>query len=138
MISSTLASPDSDHEPRISLAVLATSNTDNVMMLGLQRVKSLATRRFLFASCSSIASARRWSSTAPHDPLRVLFCGADQFSIFSLKALNDVRLKYPDKVASIDVVCKKDKRVGRGLKNWQEGSMHLSSLFSHFTAEHVM
>lgn len=64
---------------------------------------------------------KRWSSTT-HDPLRVLFCGADQFSIYSLKALNDVRLKHPEKVASIDVVCKPDKRVGRGLKKIQEGS----------------
>jgi methionyl-tRNA formyltransferase len=51
----------------------------------------------------------------------VLFCGADEFSIYSLKALDKIRKENPDKVASIDVVCRKDKRVGRGLKQIREG-----------------
>ncbi|KAG9671165.1 Formyltransferase, partial [Aureobasidium melanogenum] len=66
-------------------------------------------------------SSRRYLSSSPqHDPLRVLFCGADEFSIYSLKALNKIRREKPDKVASIDVVCRKDKRVGRGLKQIRE------------------
>ena len=70
----------------------------------------------------SCASSRRYLSSSPqHDPLRVLFCGADDFSIYSLKALNKIRKENPDKVASIDVVCRKDKRVGRGLKQIREG-----------------
>ncbi|KAK5110743.1 hypothetical protein LTR62_005620 [Meristemomyces frigidus] len=64
--------------------------------------------------------SRRWSSTKQHDPLRILFCGADQFSIFSLRALQDFKQQQPEKVASIDVVCRPDKRVGRGLKRVQE------------------
>jgi hypothetical protein len=68
----------------------------------------------------------RWSSTSTspskhHAPLRILFCGADAFSIYSLRALHELQQKRPDKIASIDVVCRPDKRVGRGLKKLQEG-----------------
>ena len=68
-------------------------------------------------------SILRWSSTTSkhHDPLRILFCGADAFSIYSLRALHELQQKRPDKIASIDVVCRPDKRVGRGLKKVQEG-----------------
>ena len=66
----------------------------------------------------------RWVSTytRQHEPLRILFCGADQFSIYSLKALHRLQCARPDKIASIDVLCRNDKRVGRGLKHVQEGS----------------
>ncbi|KAK3072241.1 Methionyl-tRNA formyltransferase [Teratosphaeriaceae sp. CCFEE 6253] len=54
-----------------------------------------------------------------HDPLNILFCGADEFSIYSLRALHSLQRSCPDKVASIDVLCRTDKRVGRGLKRTQ-------------------
>lgn len=75
-----------------------------------------------------IASSRRWlgtrwssTETKQHDPLRILFCGADAFSIYSLRALHKLQQANPEKIASIDVVCRPDKRVGRGLKTIQEG-----------------
>jgi methionyl-tRNA formyltransferase len=78
-----------------------------------------------------VTSNKRWigirlSSTAAkqHEPLRVLFCGADAFSIYSLRALRKLQQANPEKIASIDVVCRPDKRVGRGLKKIQEGSYH--------------
>ncbi|KAF2223600.1 hypothetical protein BDZ85DRAFT_235857 [Elsinoe ampelina] len=47
-------------------------------------------------------------------PLKILFCGSDEFSIYSLFAL----CKLPSSVVeSIDVVCKTGARVGRGLKD---------------------
>lgn len=77
-------------------------------------------------------SNRRWlgirlssTSTKHHEPLRVLFCGADAFSIYSLCALHKLQQAHPEKIASIDVVCRPDKRVGRGLKKIQEGSYPL-------------
>ncbi|KAK4896544.1 Methionyl-tRNA formyltransferase [Elasticomyces elasticus] len=54
-----------------------------------------------------------------HDPLNILFCGADKFSIYSLRALNKLQQHRPDKIASIDVLCRPDKRTGRGLKHVQ-------------------
>lgn len=71
----------------------------------------------------AIHDQRRCYSSPSHDPLRILFCGADEFSIYSLRALHDLHLRQPSKVASIDVVCKTDKRVGRGLKKTQEGNI---------------
>jgi methionyl-tRNA formyltransferase len=56
----------------------------------------------------------------------VLFCGADAFSIYSLRALHKLQQAHPERIASIDVVCRPDKRVGRGLKKIQEG-WHISS-----------
>jgi methionyl-tRNA formyltransferase len=64
--------------------------------------------------------AYRSYATRSFDPLRILFCGSDDFSIASLKALYDYRLKHPDQIASIDVVCRPGKRVGRGLKKIRE------------------
>ncbi|KAJ5347764.1 hypothetical protein MYU51_009779 [Penicillium brevicompactum] len=59
-------------------------------------------------------------STKTFDPLRILFCGSDEFSIASLNALHAYHLKHPERVSSIDVVCRPGKRVGRGLKEIRE------------------
>lgn len=78
-----------------------------------------------FASCRALYAfprpAHRLYSTKKHDPLRILFCGSDEFSIASLKALHAYQLKKPGRIASIDVVCRPGKRVGRGLKKIREG-----------------
>ena len=63
---------------------------------------------------------RRWSSTRASDPLRILFCGSDEFSIASLQALHREKQAQPDFIMSIDVVCRPPKRVGRGLKQLRE------------------
>ena len=68
---------------------------------------------------------RRWNSggnVKQHDPLNILFCGADEFSIHSLRALREFQDTRPEQIESIEVVCKPDKRVGRGLKQLHEGS----------------
>lgn len=78
-----------------------------------------------FASCRALYAFQRppyrLYSTKNHDPLRILFCGSDEFSIASLKALHAYHLKQPGRIASIDVVCRPGKRVGRGLKKIREG-----------------
>ncbi|KKZ66095.1 methionyl-tRNA formyltransferase [[Emmonsia] crescens] len=65
---------------------------------------------------SATYSKVRYVSTKSCDPLRILFCGSDTFSIASLKALCKERANNPETIASIDVVCRPGKRVGRGLK----------------------
>ena len=64
---------------------------------------------------------RRYSDISNREPLRVLFCGSDAFSIASLKALCNEYRKSPKLVESIDVVCRSPKRTGRGLKTLREG-----------------
>ena len=66
--------------------------------------------------------ALRFSSSKAYAPLRILFCGSDEFSIASLKALHAVHLQHPERIASIDVVCRPAKRVGRGRNIVREGS----------------
>ncbi|PWY76225.1 methionyl-tRNA formyltransferase family protein [Aspergillus heteromorphus CBS 117.55] len=79
---------------------------------------SLCTHRRVpfFPSLSFSLLSHRCLATKAYDPLRILFCGSDEFSIASLKALHEEHVKRPDHIASIDVVCRPGKRVGRGLK----------------------
>ena len=62
-----------------------------------------------------------YSTAAKHDPLRILFCGSDAFSIASLEALHKEHRNNPQSIASIDVVCRPPKATGRGLKTIREG-----------------
>lgn len=71
-----------------------------------------------FTACNRCYSSA--ASSRQHGPLRILFCGADEFSIYSLRALNAFQKRQPAKIESISVVCRPDKRVGRGLKKIQE------------------
>lgn len=64
----------------------------------------------------------RHLTSKAYEPLRILFCGSDDFSIASLRALREEQLKCSDRIASIDVVCRPGKRVGRGLKQIREGT----------------
>lgn len=57
------------------------------------------------------------------DPLQILFCGSDDFSVASLQALHAEHTRNSKLVKSIDVVCKPAKRTGRGLKVFREGSV---------------
>ncbi|KAJ5913537.1 hypothetical protein N7504_002420 [Penicillium tannophilum] len=78
----------------------------------------------VFASCRQVYASHRPSyrffATQSYEPLRILFCGSDEFSIASLKALHAYHLKQPSRIASIDVVCRPGKRVGRGRKTIRE------------------
>jgi methionyl-tRNA formyltransferase len=67
------------------------------------------------------ANGRRSYSDKSIDPLRILFCGSDDFSIAALKALHAEQLRAPQSIESIDIVCRPAKRVGRGLKQIREG-----------------
>ena len=89
-------------------------------MLGVRLGRAL--RPSIYSPASS-HDARRTLSTSKRlfDPLRILFCGSDDFSNYSLRALHQLKEESPEAVSSIDVVCRPDKRTGRGLKNVQEG-----------------
>jgi hypothetical protein len=64
---------------------------------------------------------RKFPTSKSCDPLRILFCGSDEFSIASLEALHAERIQRPCGIESIEVVCRPGKRVGRGLKAIREG-----------------
>ncbi|KAL2192026.1 hypothetical protein L209DRAFT_92501 [Thermothelomyces heterothallicus CBS 203.75] len=54
------------------------------------------------------------------DPLRVLFCGSDEFSCASLQALHDEHKINSTLIRSIDVVVRPGKPTGRGYKVMRE------------------
>lgn len=58
----------------------------------------------------------RFQSTKVSKPLRVLFCGSDDFSSASLRALHAEQKTNPEGIASIDILCRPGKPTGRGLK----------------------
>lgn len=64
---------------------------------------------------------RLFGTQRTSDPLRILFCGSDDFSISSLQRLHKEHTQREDVIASIDVVCRPAKRVGRGLKAIRTG-----------------
>lgn len=92
----------------------------------VERLRPLAAR--FFASVS----------TKP-EPLRLLFCGSDDFSSAALKVLHAEHVKKPELIASIDVVCRSAKRTGRGLHRIREGRVlpaliMYSSLIGQFSS----
>jgi methionyl-tRNA formyltransferase len=89
-------------------------------MAHLMRAGALCHHR---SALSKRSFGYRFLATKTYDPLRILFCGADEFSIASLKALHEEHVKRPDRISSIDVVCRPGKRVGRGLKTIREGTL---------------
>lgn len=65
----------------------------------------------------------RTYSTKYSQPLRILFCGSDAFSIASLKALHEESRREPQLIESIDVVCRPGKPYGRGMKKIRDGKI---------------
>ncbi|KAF1835086.1 Formyltransferase [Decorospora gaudefroyi] len=56
----------------------------------------------------------------PPQPLRILFCGSDDFSIASLRALVEAKRDAPDLIQSIDVLHRPAKPAGRGRRTLRE------------------
>ncbi|KAL8642631.1 MAG: hypothetical protein Q9228_000680 [Teloschistes exilis] len=79
-------------------------------------------RRFCKAAPAHILGSRRHRclSSKVHEPLHILFCGSDQFSVTSLQALESERKASNGLIASIDVVCRPPKLTRRYLKTLRE------------------
>ena len=72
---------------------------------------------------------RTYTSRATSEPLRILFCGSDEFSIASLRALYKEHKRDKALIESIDVVCRPAKPVGRGYKDTREGEFFQAQFF---------
>lgn len=81
----------------------------------------LQPRPLLFTcSLKRTGQTRSYVSQVTSEPLRILFCGSDDFSIASLRALYKVHKRDKALIESIDVVCRPAKPVGRGFKKTRE------------------
>lgn len=93
-------------------------NTSNHMMATYKMLRVTSLSR------PPLLTPRRWSSTTPQnkrsDPLRILFCGSDEFSAASLRALNAEHTGNPSLIQSIDVLVRPPKPTGRGYKVLRE------------------
>lgn len=95
-------------------------STHNVMLCRRRVVSHLNKATLRLLPATRPLWRQNFSSHKTRDPLRILFCGSDEFSIYSLRALNKLRERQ-DVIKSIDVVCRKDKSIGRGLKKIRQG-----------------
>ncbi|CCC12397.1 unnamed protein product [Sordaria macrospora k-hell] len=69
-----------------------------------------------FTRCSPYSTQPEATPKKVSDPLRILFCGSDVFSCYSLKALHAEHKANPGLIKSIDVMVRTGKAVGRGYK----------------------
>lgn len=76
----------------------------------------LGRRPFPWRQCYSHAAAR-----PPSEPLRILFCGSDDFSCASLKAVHEEHGRNKGLIESLDVMVLPPKRMGRSFKTLREG-----------------
>ncbi|CAI6338644.1 unnamed protein product [Periconia digitata] len=60
------------------------------------------------------------AAAAPPEPLRILFCGSDEFSIASLRKLLHAKQSEPNLIETINVVHRPAKPTGRGLKELRQ------------------
>jgi methionyl-tRNA formyltransferase len=67
-----------------------------------------------------LSSQRYSSTTKPSAPLKILFCGSDEFSASSLAALHAEHQTNPSLIHSISVLVRPPKPTGRGLKVLRE------------------
>lgn len=77
-------------------------------------------RALLFCAVKNFQTSR-FLSTKFSKPLRILYCGSDDFSSTALRALHAEQQRDPGSIASIDVMCRPGKRTGRSLKKIREG-----------------
>ncbi|AEO63546.1 uncharacterized protein THITE_2108965 [Thermothielavioides terrestris NRRL 8126] len=72
-------------------------------------------RALLRTAARRVPWATRYSTVSKtSDPLRVLFCGSDEFSCASLQALYDEQKQNSELIRSIDVLVRPAKPTGRG------------------------
>jgi hypothetical protein len=94
------------------------------------RVLRHVVRRPAFSNLSSWCQSRGYSTASPtkaSKPLRILFCGSDDFSSASLRGLYEEQRRNPELIASIDVLCRPGKPSGRDLKKIREGTLYVFS-----------
>lgn len=77
--------------------------------------------RLLFRPQRAVAQWKRTLTTSASEPLRILFCGSDEFSCASLRALHTEHETNKTLVESLEVMVLPGKRTGRGFKQLREG-----------------
>lgn len=71
------------------------------------------------------------SAKGKSEPLRILYCGSDDFSIPPFEALLDEHRQHPERIEKIQVLVRPGKPTGRGYKTIREresGARGLSSV----------
>ena len=83
------------------------------LMFRISPCHSRAVRHRIYRHNRLFTSSRR---LCDDEKLRILFCGADRFSVAHLDALHAESKSTDSNISTINVVTRTDKRTGRGLK----------------------
>ena len=97
-------------------------------MLKNRHSQNLSTKYWTSLLRRNCSESRTYSHKPITNSLRILYCGSDDFSAVSLRALNDYRLRS-DHIAKLDVLCKEGKPSGRGRKQIRDGEHGHSSIY---------
>lgn len=96
---------------------ISTTNYPRLCQSSHVTTSSMSTSRIYKSSAHSMlrlcSASRRSLTTSTTSPLRILFCGSDDFSSHSLSALSSLS---NDLVQSITVLTRPPRPTGRGLK----------------------
>jgi hypothetical protein len=95
-----------------------------VRLIPIVKIKRVESGR-LVTSSSRPAQQRRLGRISKQ--LRILFCGSDEFSCASLRALHQLQQDRPRLIRSIDVMVRPGKPSGRSLKTIREGTLKIYS-----------
>lgn len=95
-------------QPRAAMAAAAAAAAAASKTLGW------AARRVRLLSTAAVVARKS-------DPLRILFCGSDDFSCESLRALHREHLENPALIEAVDVLVRPGKKTARGLKQVRQG-----------------
>ncbi|CAG7560141.1 unnamed protein product [Fusarium equiseti] len=88
------------------------------MLSYLNKSRSLLGRNIpQWRRCFSQSTPRRSS-----DPLRILFCGSDEFSCASLRAVHEEHTRNKGLIESLEVMALPPKRTGRGFQHLNQGT----------------
>src|SRR5690242_11282722 len=88
-----------------------------MMLSYLNKSRSLLGRNIpQWQRCFSQSTPRR-----SLDPLRILFCGSDEFSCASLRAVHEEHTRNKGLIESLEVMALPPKRTGRGFQHLNQG-----------------
>ena len=93
----------------------------------LRQIKGFGQNRLVETAVRLHYPARQRFATKTFDPLRILFCGSDNFSIASLGAIVRAAKQDPSFIRSVDVVARPGKWTGHKRKIFKEGRYSMLS-----------
>ncbi|KAI1773516.1 Formyltransferase [Hypoxylon cercidicola] len=102
--------------PLLSRAPARPSSPRLLLCRRCQQTRGYGSSSVSIPTTAGLSTTSRDETAKKSEPLRILFCGSDEFSCAALEALHREHVRDPELIRSIDVVARPGKRTGRGYK----------------------